>query len=232
MATWDEAPSENFLSAFDAPLTERQVFIRKTYGLFTVAVAAAGLGTWLISQSAQLTALGWQLSIVFLIAWYVLQFARPWAARAGAGAQYGLLGAMVVVVSFMTAPLVSWAVSSGNADIIVSSFGLASMTFGGLTLYVMVTKKDFSYIAGALSMAFFLILGLIIISLFIPFPGPLEMVISVGILLLACGILLYETSNILHHYPTTQAPLAAFGIFIAFVVIFWQIARIFLYSRD
>lgn len=232
MATWDEMPSENFLAAFDAPLSARQVFIRKTYGLFTLAIAAGGVGSWLVAQSAVAVNFATQASIICLVAWYALQFLQGPIARAGKAAHYAFLGAFVVIVSLFTGPMAYYFVGAGAADILVHAFGLASLTFGGLTAYVFVTKKDFSWIGGALTMGFFLIIGILLISVFVSTPPWMGIAISAGIIALTAGMILYETSHILHHYSTDMAPMAAARLFISFAVLFWNIARILYFSRD
>jgi len=43
---------------------------------------------------------------------------------------------------------------------------------------------------------------------------------------LACGYILYDTSNILHHYRTDQHVAAALALFASVAVLFWYVIRL------
>jgi uncharacterized protein len=49
---------------------------------------------------------------------------------------------------------------------------------------------------------------------------------------LASGYILYNTSNVLHHYRTDQHVGAALELFAALALLFWYVLRIFMSSRD
>ncbi|MHC5021022.1 MAG: Bax inhibitor-1/YccA family protein [Planctomycetota bacterium] len=232
MSQYATIASPEFGAAFTASLTERQVFIRKTYGLFTATVVLAGVAAALISQFAPAVAFAQQLSFVFLIAWYGLQFAERPLSRASQGAQLALLAAFGVVVAGFSGPLIAAYVAANALALIIQAFALASFTFGGLTLYVMFTKKDFSWMGPGIAMLCWLVIGVMIIQLFVPFPNLLSLGISCGVIMLMSALILYETSNILHHYSTNQAPLAAARLFTAFFVLFIHILRVLSASRD
>ena len=54
---------------------------------------------------------------------------------------------------------------------------------------------------------------------------------SVGMVALAAGSILYQTSNMVHKYEEDQYVAASLGLFASFMLLFWYILRIFL-SRD
>ena len=45
---------------------------------------------------------------------------------------------------------------------------------------------------------------------------------------LACGYILYDTSNVLHHYHTSQYVAASLALFASVVLLFWYVLRIML----
>lgn len=47
----------------------------------------------------------------------------------------------------------------------------------------------------------------------------------------AAGCILYNTSNIIHHYETEQYVAASLGLFASVALRFWYVLRIFM-SRD
>ena len=57
---------------------------------------------------------------------------------------------------------------------------------------------------------------------------------SAAMVLLAAGFVLYDTSNVLHHYRTTQHVAAALALFASVALLFWYILQIVLAfsSRD
>ncbi len=48
---------------------------------------------------------------------------------------------------------------------------------------------------------------------------------------LASGFILYDTSNVLHHYRTDQYVAASLALFASVALLFWYIVQIFLSSR-
>lgn len=45
---------------------------------------------------------------------------------------------------------------------------------------------------------------------------------------LACGFIIYDTSNIIHHYGTDQHVSAALQLFASVALLFWYVLRIFM----
>jgi FtsH-binding integral membrane protein len=82
-----------------------------------------------------------------------------------------------------------------------------------LTLAVFITRKDFSFLGPILSVAGFLMLGIILIAVFFPASFNLGMWFSVLAIALACGYILYDTSNVIHHFRTDQHVAASLELF-------------------
>jgi FtsH-binding integral membrane protein len=55
---------------------------------------------------------------------------------------------------------------------------------------------------------------------------------AVGMVALACGFIIYNTSNIMHHYATDQHVSAALELFASVALLFWYVLRIFMSVRD
>jgi FtsH-binding integral membrane protein len=101
--------------------------------------------------------------------------------------------------------------------------------FGGLTGVVFITRKDFSFLRSALMFGGFAALGLGFASVLFGFT--LGMAFSYAMIALACGYILYDTSNVLRHYRTSQHVAAALALFAAVMLLFWYVLRIFLDRR-
>jgi FtsH-binding integral membrane protein len=63
--------------------------------------------------------------------------------------------------------------------------------------------------------------------------GGLGLWFSVAMVVLAGGFILYDTSNVLHHYRTDQHVAASLALFASVALLFWYVLRILLASsRD
>lgn len=138
------------------------------------------------------------------------------------------LGIYVLAESLIFAPLLTVA-----AYINPSSIGAAAITtlllVGGLTFTAFSIKKDFSFLRSFLTMAGFIAFGAIIASVICGFS--LGVWFSALMALLCAGFILYDTSNIIHHYPTDRPAGAALHLFASIATMFWYILRIFM-SRN
>jgi FtsH-binding integral membrane protein len=55
---------------------------------------------------------------------------------------------------------------------------------------------------------------------------------SVAMIGFAGAAVLYDTSNILHHYPEDKHVAAALGLFASIALMFWYVLQLFISSRD
>jgi len=99
------------------------------------------------------------------------------------------------------------------------------MIFGGLTAYVWLTKKDFSYLGASLTIGLFLIIGISIINLFIG-SSVMSMTLSIVSVLLFSGFILYDTSVILRNAMAIPPTLAALNLYLDFLNLFLSLLRI------
>lgn len=149
--------------------------------------------------------------------------------------QYLALLLFVVAEAFIFLPLIWMAIaySGGSGSIMDNSIinQAAVMTlalFTGLSAIVLITKKDFSFLRNILTVGFFIAIGLIIAGMIFGFN--LGLVFSGGMVILASGSILYQTSNLVHKYSTDQYVGASLGLFASLMLLFWYLLSIF--SRD
>ncbi|HBT76970.1 MAG TPA: permease [Planctomycetaceae bacterium] len=115
--------------------------------------------------------------------------------------------------------------------------GTTFLLFAVLSLIVFLSRKDFSFLRSAIAFgsaaAFLFILIYIACSFFMPLPGIVFLVFAYAMVVLACMIILYQTSNILYHYGEDQYVAAALFVFSAIMLLFWYLLQIFMYfSRN
>jgi hypothetical protein len=224
--------------AAEAPASERMAFIRKTYlhlggaVLAFIALEAMLLNSPLARPIVQ-TLLGGRMSWLIVLGAFMLVgwVADRWARSATSPAmQYLGLGLYVVAEAIIMLPLLFVAAyASGDPNIIAKAGVLTGLVFVGLTGTVFLTRRDFSWLRPALTIAGLAALGLIVVSLLFGFT--LGTLFAAVMVVVAAGYILYYTSNVLHHYPVGSHVSAALTLFSAVALLFWYILRIFMDRR-
>src|SRR4029450_9795328 len=101
------------------------------------------------------------------------------------------LAPMLWVVQLMASQGQTWATSP-----IRDAFVLTVLGFPGLSSYALLSKRDFSFLGGFLSMGLWVLIGASLLSMFVGGSAFSLAIASVGILLFG-GYILFDTSRIL-----------------------------------
>ena len=145
-----------------------------------------------------------------------------------------VLYAMVVTAEAGALESGQLAVASGLTAVLQAA-GLTTLIMGGLTAYVFITKKDFSFMGGFLAVGLVLLIGAAIIMAISSMMGAnVEMfhtAFSIVAVILFSGYVLYDTSRILHHFPSHMWVAAALHLLIDFIILFRNILWLILQSR-
>jgi FtsH-binding integral membrane protein len=223
-----------FYTAAQASVDERAAFITKTYlhlvgAIFAFVVLEAGLFLTGMAEALIPYMLGRAWIVVLLAFVGVSWLADRWARNTTSlPMQYMGLLLYVGAQSVLFLPMMAFALV--RAPEAIPAAGLVTvLIFGGLTGIVFLTRKDFSFMRGVLGVASLGALALVGCSLLFGFS--LGVLFSVAMVVLAAGYILYNTSNILHHYRTDQYVSAALALFADVALLFWYVLRIFLNSR-
>ena len=78
-----------------------------------------------------------------------------------------------------------------------SAFAMTALVFGGLSAYVLITRKDMSFLGGFITAGFFVLLAAVVASMFFQISG-LQLAISAGFVLFSSVCILFQTSAIIH----------------------------------
>jgi FtsH-binding integral membrane protein len=105
---------------------------------------------------------------------------------------------------------------------------LTAALFSGITAVAFLSKKDFSFLRGVLTISTFVALGLIVAGMIFGFN--LGLWFSAGMVVIASISILYQTSQMIHKYQEDQYVAASLGLLGSFLLLFWYILSIF--SRD
>ncbi|MCA9110118.1 MAG: US12 family protein, partial [Planctomycetaceae bacterium] len=214
--------------AIDAIASERAAFIRRTYAhLFAAVCAFACLAGFFLNTPAianpmfNLLASGQWFWII--IGFMAVSWIASWMAASGASPSVQYAGLILYTVAeavfFVPLLMIAQRFAGGGSEIILQAGAITLIIFGGLTAVVMFSGADFSFLRTALWVGMFATLGLIVVAAFTGLNLGLWFV--VGVIVLMAGYILYDTSNVLHHYRTDQHVAAALALFASLATLFW-----------
>ena len=166
--------------------------IRNTYMLLSVTLLFSAL-TAGVSMALALPHPG---MIITLVGYFGLLFLTSKLRNSAGGilAVFALTGFM----GYTLGPIISHYLNMPNGtQTVMTAMGATGAIFLGLSAYALTTRKDFSYMGG------FLMVGIIVAflaglgAIFFSIPA-LSLTVSAAFVLLMSGLILYETSNIIH----------------------------------
>jgi len=226
------------IPAIEARVDERTAFIRRTY-LHLAGAVAAFLAIEVILLRSALPEImlrfidgnryGWLMILgAFILAGWM---ARSLAASgASTTTQYLGLGLYVFAEGIIFVPILYLAVYFSSPEVLPNAAILTGLLFAGLTAVAFVSRTDFSFLRGALTIGGFVALGAIVGGTIFGFG--LGLLFSVAMVGLAGAAILYDTSKILRHYPTDRHVAASLELFASVALMFWYILRIMMrFSR-
>ena len=242
-----EYQSTGLSSAGAAPIVAqaspeaRAAFVTNTYlhllgaiGAFA-ALELVWFSTPLGSMMLKVLMTGRFAWLAFMAAFVGVSYvANNWAMSGGSKAkQYLGLGLYTLFESIVFVPMIAMAImmggEAGHMAILPRAMLITVTLFGGLTGVVFITRKDFSFMRSALMFAGFASMGLVVASLLFGFS--LGMFFSYGMIALACGYILYDTSNVMLRYRTNQHVAASLALFAAVMLLFWYVLRVLMARR-
>jgi FtsH-binding integral membrane protein len=167
------------------------------------------------------------LGAFMIVGWFASRTAHRAASPA---AQYAALVGYVVAEAVIFVPLLYVAMNFTNDPQIINKAAWVTLLgFAGLTAVAFWTRKDFSFLGGLLRWGF--IMALVLIVAAVLFGLDLGTWFSVGMIALAGAAILYDTSNIIHHYPEDRYVAASLELFASVALMFWYVLQLFM-SRD
>jgi len=187
--------------------TDRLTFIKKVYSLLAMSMGTAAVGAYL-GSGPLLLLVAPNMMLFFILQFALIIFASFASRRPGLN--------MVALFSFTTVSGLTLGplLYQVGPSIAAEAFALTAITFAGLSLYVVYSKKDFSFMSG------FLMTGLIVLvvggllNMFFIQSGMMHFVMSGASVLLFSGFILYDTSNILRYYGTDEYVSATLALYL------------------
>jgi hypothetical protein len=216
-------------------LNRRALFVSRTYAHLTGAIFGFALLEILLFKSGlaesiarSLTSVSWLVVLggFMVVGWLASRTAHAAQSKV---AQYAALAAFVAAQAIIFVPLLYLA-DRFAPGAISSAAVVTFLGFGGLTAVVFVTRKDFSFLRGVLMWGG--IVALVAIVAGVLFGFQMGTWFSVAMVAFAGAAVLYDTSNVLHHYPEDRYVGAALELFASVALMFWYVLRLFLSSRN
>ena len=193
---------------------ETNKVLKNTYMLLsmTLLFSAAMAGLSMVMGAPPMTNLVcFGISIVLL--WFVL----PRVANSGAG--IAVVFAITGLLGFGLGPLLSmYAAVPNGGQIVSTALGGTGVIFLGLSAYVLMTKKDFSFLGGFLFVGFLVVLMAALANLFLAIPA-MSLAISAAVIFIMSGFILYDTSRIINGGETNYI-MATVGLYLSIYNIF------------
>jgi len=112
-----------------------------------------------------------------------------------------------------------------GGELVLTSLGTTGLIFLALSAYVLTTRKDFSFMSGFLMVGLLGMICVIVIGFFVDMSA-FSMAISAGIVLLMSGMILFQTSAIIHGGERNYI-MATIGLYVSLYNIFIHLLMLF-----
>ena len=201
--------------------------IRNTYLLLSMTLLFAA-ATAAASVALQLPHPG---LIITLVGYFGLLFATAKLKNSG----WGILSvfALTGFMGYTLGPIVSHylGLPNGGQTVMMAMAGTAAI-FLGLSGYALTTRKDFSFMGGFLMVGILVAFLAGLAAIFFEIPA-LSLTVSAAFVLLMSGLILYETSNIIHGGETNYI-MATVTLFVSIFNLFTSLLQLlgFMNSSD
>jgi modulator of FtsH protease len=193
--------------------------IRNTYMLLAMTLLFAA-ATAAVSLALKLPHPG---ILITLVGYFGLLFGITRFRDRGLGV--ALVFALTGFMGYTLAPIISHYLSlpNGGQTVMIAMGGTAAI-FLGLSGYALTTRKDFSFMGGFLMVGILLAFLTGLAAIFFEIPV-LSLTVSAAFVLLMSGLILYETSNIIHGGETNYV-MATVSLFVSIFNLFTSLLHL------
>ncbi len=193
--------------------------IRNTYMLLSMTLLFAAI-TAAASVAMRLPHPG---LIITLVGYFGLLFAISKFRDSGLGV--ALVFALTGFMGYTLGPIVSHylGLPNGGQTVMMAMGGTAAI-FLGLSGYALSTRKDFSFMGGFLMVGILLAFLAGLAAIFFEIPA-LSLTVAAAFVLLMSGLILYETSNIIHGGETNYV-MATVTLFVSIFNLFTSLLQL------
>ncbi len=120
---------------------------------------------------------------------------------------------------------------SNGGQLVMTALGGTGIIFIGLSAYALTSRKDFSFMGGMLMAGILVAFLASLVGLFFPMPG-LQIAVSAMFILLMSGMILFQTSEIIHGGETNYI-LATVSLYVSIFNLFISLLQLLgIFSGD
>ncbi|HYE15956.1 MAG TPA: Bax inhibitor-1 family protein [Pyrinomonadaceae bacterium] len=211
------------LTAAEVSVSERMSFVRKVYALFFAATFFAIGGV----------ALGLSIRPLLRFAFehpFIMLFAMLGGVMGAQAVRHVPVVNLLALFGFTTltgvviSPLIAVVLMTNPGSILAAGVMTVAI-FGGLTAYVFISKKDFSFMRGMVTVGLIVVVVASLLNMFV-MSSALGFAVAAAALLLFSGFVLYDTSNIIRRYPVNEYVAGALSLYLDAFNIFLALLRI------
>jgi len=171
---------------------ETNKVLRNTYTLLSMTLIFSGLCAG-IAVMTNMPPMG---MLITMVGYFGLLFLTSKFANSGLGLVF--VFALTGFMGLTLGPIISMYLAIPNGgEIVMTAMGGTGIIFLGLSGYALTTRKDFSFLGGFLMVGILVAFLAGIASMFLSMPG-LSLAVSAMFILLMSGLILYQTSSIIH----------------------------------
>lgn len=114
---------------------------------------------------------------------------------------------------------------SNGGQLVMTAFGGTGVIFLGLSAYALTTRKDFSFMAGMLAVGILVAFLAGLVAIFLPAMSGLHIAVSAMFILLMSGMILFQTSEIIHGGETNYI-LATVSLYVSIFNLFTSLLQL------
>lgn len=200
----------------------RATVVRQTYTLLGIvmAVAAAGAGLGLALN------VGWGLGMWLLL--MVVFIGGPFAIARIRNGHQAILATIAWggLTGFLLSPMVGiYLTLPGGSGIVFNALATTAVLFFALSAYALFSGRDFSFLGGFLFTGLIVVLLAAVANLFLGIPA-LSLAVSGVSVLLMCGMILWDTSRMIHDGESNCVTITV-SQFANITVLFSHLLRLF-----
>ena len=214
-------------------ITDINAFVKRTYQLLAGSLVAGAVGAYvglgfvnsMVSPEGGVTFTYWGAVIVE----FILLFGLFWA-KNKTPLNLVLLFAFTFMTGFTLAPTLAFYIAKDMGYVIGEAFLLSAVAFGGLTLFAMNTKRDFTTMGKMLFITLIIVIAASILNIFLHLPM-LHLIISAVSAVLFSFYILYDTQHIIRGNVSSEIE-AAVSLYLDFLNLFISLLNLLGYAND
>lgn len=147
------------------------------------------------------------------------------------GLGVALVFALTGFMGYTLGPIISHYLNMPNgAQTVMTAMGGTAAIFMGLSAYALVSKRDMSFMGGFLTVGILVAFLASLAAVFLQIPA-LSLTISAVFVLLMSGLILYETSNIIHGGETNYV-MATLSLFVSIFNLFTSLLHLLGFANN